>query len=187
MAEIVWYSRLAVLVGAAILLIQSVLGRAVGLLTFLAILLLCVGFVVFCISLALSEVDIRRLAPAVVGEGVEAAVPEVEVAPEEPEPAVMPVPPVESQESEPVPEPSVPAARSVSAPAARIPVTEVAEGSPLVDQACPSCGQAIQVGDAVAVCPVCEVPNHAACWIEHHFHCGTPGCAGRGSLDAPEE
>lgn len=51
MNDVIWYSRFAVLVGALVLLVQAVAGRAAGLITFLAIVLLCGGLVVFLVAL----------------------------------------------------------------------------------------------------------------------------------------
>lgn len=55
MNEIVWYSRVAVLVGALVLLIQAFTGRALGVMTLLAVVLLGGGFIVFLAALALTE------------------------------------------------------------------------------------------------------------------------------------
>ena len=55
MNDLVWYSRFAVLVGALLLLVQSVTGSAVGPITLVGVLLLCIGFVVFITALALAD------------------------------------------------------------------------------------------------------------------------------------
>lgn len=49
--DIIWYSRFAVLVGALVLLVQAIAGRAAGFVTLLAVILLCVGLVVFVVAL----------------------------------------------------------------------------------------------------------------------------------------
>lgn len=55
LSEFTWYSRLAAWIGAAMLLVQSVLGRDAGIVTILAVLLLAIGFVCFCLGLALDH------------------------------------------------------------------------------------------------------------------------------------
>src|SRR5579872_6310443 len=55
MSEFTWYSRLAAWIGAAMLLVQSVLGREAGPVTVLAVLLLGVGFLCFLIGLAVDS------------------------------------------------------------------------------------------------------------------------------------
>jgi hypothetical protein len=52
MNDVIWYSRFAVLVGALVLLVQAVAGRAQGLVTVVAVLLLCIGFLVFIAALS---------------------------------------------------------------------------------------------------------------------------------------
>src|SRR4051794_5555095 len=56
MDDIVWYSRFAVLVGALVLLVQALSGRGAGFVTLLGVLLLCVGLVVFAVTLGLQGI-----------------------------------------------------------------------------------------------------------------------------------
>lgn len=60
-SDIIWYSRFAVLVGALVLLVQAIAGRAAGFVTLLAVILLCVGLVVFVVALGLQ--GLRAPAP----------------------------------------------------------------------------------------------------------------------------
>ncbi|HZU12741.1 MAG TPA: hypothetical protein VFB58_07860 [Chloroflexota bacterium] len=53
MHEIVWYSRLAVIVGAVILLVQAVTARSTPALTVLAMVFLIVGLLAFVAGLAM--------------------------------------------------------------------------------------------------------------------------------------
>lgn len=53
MHEIVWYSRLAIIVGAVILLIQAVTGRSTAALSVLATILLVIGLIALVSGLAL--------------------------------------------------------------------------------------------------------------------------------------
>jgi hypothetical protein len=55
LSEFTWYSRLAAWIGAAMLLVQSVLGRDAGPVTVLAVLLLGLGFLCFLIGLAVDS------------------------------------------------------------------------------------------------------------------------------------
>jgi hypothetical protein len=57
--------------------------------------------------------------------------------------------------------------------------------SVMVGAECPRCESTLRVGQLVATCPVCGRTHHAICWMENHFHCGTPDCAGHGNLEAP--
>jgi disulfide bond formation protein DsbB len=61
--DVIWYSRFAVLVGALVLLVQAVAGRAQGVITLIAILLLCLGFLVFVSALAMQGLS-RPSSPA---------------------------------------------------------------------------------------------------------------------------
>lgn len=58
LSEFTWYSRLAAWIGAAMLLVQSVLGRDAGFVTALAVCLLGIGFLCFLVGVA---VDGRAL------------------------------------------------------------------------------------------------------------------------------
>jgi hypothetical protein len=53
--DLTWYSRLAVWVGAVILLVQSLTGRALGVMTVVAVLMLSIGLLAFIIGLALKK------------------------------------------------------------------------------------------------------------------------------------
>jgi hypothetical protein len=55
LSEFTWYSRLATWIGAAMLLVQSVLGRDAGPVTVLAVLLLAIGFLCFLVGLAVDS------------------------------------------------------------------------------------------------------------------------------------
>lgn len=55
LSEFTWYSRLSAWIGAAMLLVQSVLGRDAGPVTVLAVLLLGLGFICFLLGLAIDS------------------------------------------------------------------------------------------------------------------------------------
>lgn len=55
--DLLWYGRLAVWLGAAILLIQAVLNRGAGVTTAIGALILSVGLIAFLIGLALPQSD----------------------------------------------------------------------------------------------------------------------------------
>lgn len=74
LGEFTWYSRLAAWIGAAMLLVQSILGRDAGPVTILAVLLLGIGFLCFLIGLAVdSRLPGTRL---LIGPGLSAAEPQ---------------------------------------------------------------------------------------------------------------
>jgi hypothetical protein len=68
----------------------------------------------------------------------------------------------------------------------RIPTERLDDRSPLLGDDCVHCGHALVAGDVVAVCPLCFEPQHAQCWIDNHFRCSTPNCAGAGRLLSPD-
>lgn len=204
MNDVVWYSRLAVLVGALVLIAQAVTGRAVTLMTVLAVVLLCGGFVVFIAALSATGLDLSRLWVAVEAAEAEAtlsATPDLSsndagttaAPPPADAPAAVPVqqapPPREETVVEEVP-PAQPASQAPARPApSGKPLTtyDVAADSPQAGVPCPRCRALLVAGQVAVTCKECDQPQHAACWIDNHFRCNTPGCSGRGSLVAPED
>lgn len=55
MNDVIWYSRLAVWVGAGALLLQAITGRSAGFLTLLAVIAISAGLVTFLAGLALAS------------------------------------------------------------------------------------------------------------------------------------
>ena len=45
-----------------------------------------------------------------------------------------------------------------------------------IGKICPFCKMEIKEGDAVKVCPSCDIPHHEACW-EENKGCTTSGCS----------
>jgi hypothetical protein len=245
LSEFTWYSRLAAWIGAAMLLVQSILGRQAGPITFLAVVLLGIGFLCFLIGLAVdghvpgtrlllgadpTETDSRE-APAemparsnaprrsdaapepdasltMAAETTERGKPGTKVsasprtAPIAAGPARRPkfrerAKKSESQrerraESVPdsvyMPEPATGQAEPVvEASPVGVETELLTPTSVAVGAECPRCGSTLRVGQLSADCPICGRTHHAICWMENHFHCGAPDCAGHGSLEAPAE
>jgi hypothetical protein len=202
-SEITWYSRFAIWVGAVVLLVQALAGRGTGFMSFISVVLMAGGLAGFVFGLiwdARAPRPSAQAEPGVLAREPEAVLPRtdevqaetfVEVAEVEPE--------TSSQAAETVPEDEVTStARAepevqVSVDPAPTPMTlsnrveteEIASGSVLIGRACVRCGRLLLMEQMAATCPVCRNPQHAACWIENHFRCSTPGCGGRGSLEAP--
>ncbi|HEX8918868.1 MAG TPA: hypothetical protein VF898_10225 [Chloroflexota bacterium] len=61
MSEFTWYSRLAVWIGAAILLVQAVQKQGTSFITLVAVLLLSLGFLAFLAGLSRDGLEQRRL------------------------------------------------------------------------------------------------------------------------------
>jgi hypothetical protein len=201
-SEITWYSRFAIWVGAIVLLVQAVAGRGAGFMSLVSVILMSVGLAGFVFGLIWDGRE-RRVIPQ---EAV--AVPNVAPNLEETDAtaadatAEAPVAAPDSEEAElpmeeepeiaaPAPlEPEVQVATaSAPQPAAgnnRVETEEISIGSVLIGRPCIRCGNPLLLDQMAATCPVCKNPQHAACWIENHFRCSTPGCAGRGSLEAPK-
>jgi hypothetical protein len=211
-SELTWYSRFAVLAGAAVLLIQSVTDRGAGPVSLIAVLLMAGGLPAFVAGLIWDARTVSGTAgarPAVVKDDDESAASTEEAGPATDEvvslPATDALEPVE-HDSEPSGETVVPAANSVEAappveisvsnpvqvtttpapkPQLRVRTEEIAEDNRLAQAPCVHCRLPLGAGAVVAFCPVCARPQHASCWIDNHFRCSTPGCTGRGSLEAP--
>lgn len=185
-SEFTWYSRFAIWAGAAVILAQSVAGRGAGLMSLLAVLLMGGGLVAFLAGLAWDTYAPASAVPAQKADetpephaptatAVTASMPQevATVAPHAPEPD----------------EPAVAASAAVQAPRHDAPVRvrteEITATSSRAGVECIRCRKPLVAGQVAAACPRCGAPQHAACWIENHFCCSTPGCAGRGSLEAP--
>jgi hypothetical protein len=207
MSELTWYGRFAVLVGAAVLLVQSVAGRGAGLMSLASVVLMAGGLLGFLAGLVWDARQERRSeeneAPATEASGIS-------IATSEPEPTEIGPPGADSPTLEESREPSraeeaaeepdvvldakeveVVAPRAVQPPISPraqhrgVETREIAAGSWLADITCVRCSLAFGVGAVIALCPVCDRPQHASCWIENRFRCSTPGCSGHGSLEAP--
>jgi hypothetical protein len=228
-SELTWYSRFAVWVGAAVLLVQAIAGRGAGLMSLIAVVLMAAGLMAFLAGLvvdgravraqlepALTESDAGLTASdasaepdgdaglAAVLESEPSAMAETATLSSEPEDSI-PAPGVLDSETglasprevemttaarfDPVsPEAQHPVPRATpAAPRRSVPTHELDEGTPELGSDCPRCGKALVAGQVIAACPMCGAAQHASCWIENHFRCSTPGCAGAGSLEAPEE
>lgn len=179
MNEIVWWSRLAVWTGAVVLLAQSVSGQSTNVVTALAVVLLMGGMLGFLGGLVLPALPTRKV-------GVQSN--------EEPQPPEKTaVPSQTSRQSPPVSDGRTPA--PVSPPQtkagpgtnARVETLEVRQGDAAYGALCPQCEQPVLEGQIIATCPLCETRQHANCWTNNRFRCGVAGCAGRGSLEAPQE
>jgi hypothetical protein len=212
-SEITWYSRFAIWVGAIVLLVQAVAGRGAGFMSLVSIVLMLVGLAGFLFGLMWDEREPRLIreeaatVPNVEPDSEETRATEVEAAHRPPEEvAVLPQPPAQAStppEHAQVPieedqaaagqvsiEPEVqtttaPAGHAASA-SNRVETEEIAIGSVLIGRSCIRCGNPLLLDQMAATCPVCRNPQHAGCWIENHFRCSTPGCSGRGSLEAPK-
>jgi hypothetical protein len=191
--EVTWYARLAVWVGVVVLLIQSVTGRGNPPVTVVAVILLIGGFLVFIAGLATS--GLSRLTPGLANGTADsttglndrhaaAQMPVDEVGEAtvlEPAPSGAP-----EQEPEPMRNLTTATSESTSPPSwGSVLAVDVTRDAPELGSICPRCHIGIQEGQIAATCFVCGHAHHAACWTENHFHCATPGCEGRGSLEAP--
>jgi hypothetical protein len=98
-----------------------------------------------------------------------------------------PQPREETLPEPPVPEETVtqPAAPHVDTTPSGVATEMLTPENVMVGAECPRCESTLRVGQLVATCPVCGRTHHAICWMENHFHCGTPDCTGHGSLEAP--
>ena len=184
MSEFTWYSRLAVLGGVLVLIVQSVSGRAVGALTVLAVLAVFFGLIAFLGGLAYdgsgpaaAAIDLVDDAPKQGNTEVKReddAQPAVNQTPAEAEP---PQPEHEEQTTAPI---DAAGARSEAVSTFRVDDDLAGRLLP-----CPACGRVPGAGQIGARCGVCGSVHHASCWIDTDFHCAAPGCSGAGSLEAP--
>jgi hypothetical protein len=212
-SELTWYSRFAVLVGAAVLLLQSVTDRGAGPVSLIAVLLMAGGLPAFITGLIWdartvagtagaqpsvveedseigvkserAEPEIEELDALPPGDSLEGIEPDSDVSSEAEGPAATSLetaPPVETSMTAPVEVPQSPIPSKVQL---RVRTEEIAEDNRLAQAPCVHCRLPLGARAVVAFCPVCERPQHAACWIDNHFRCSTPGCTGRGSLEAP--
>lgn len=212
-SELTWYSRFAILAGAAVLLIQSVTDRGAGPVSLIAVLLMAGGLPAFVAGLIWDARTVSGFAgvrASVVEEGGESTAGTEGAGPETDEVEVLhsnEVLEAAGPDGGPSVEAEVPAANSVEAappvetpaptpvevtttsvppkPQLRVRTEEIAEDNRLAQAPCVHCRLPLGAGAVVAFCPVCARPQHAACWIDNHFRCSTPGCTGRGSLEAP--
>jgi hypothetical protein len=182
-SEFTWYSRLLVWVGAVILLVESVTGRTLGLVTVIGVLALGGGLIAFIAGLALDSRPVRL--PLVEADSHGALVGEAHVT-EAPPSAWIPPEPVAKTEVPPEPKsetpPPVLEARERRG-AIGIDVTADSRASGAV---CPSCQQPLRPGEVAAECQQCHTLQHAACWIGNRFQCARDGCGGQGPLEAPD-
>lgn len=175
--SLLWYSRYAVWVGAIVLLIQSVTGRSVGLISLFGVVLLAAGFLVFLAALSWQGLPTPPViaGPVAPGPAVE---PREEPSPARtarPEPEAPGAPP-----TQPIPIDTPPTAVQPA-----IPTERLSAESPLVGASCAVCGQRLAADQIVLRCPECRSVQHAHCWTDNGFACGLEGCSGAGSLTAP--
>ncbi|MGH2441892.1 MAG: hypothetical protein ACRDFX_01860 [Chloroflexota bacterium] len=191
MNDFTWYSRLFVWVGGLVLLVQSVTGRSLGILSALAVLAMAFGLLGLLgglvfehrgFSLAASTVAPSETAPPV-DSGTPAPAKRQAPSPEPPAVARQPVP---VPAPTPVGTPDGPAAARAQTPGGAI-STDVVAGDSLEGVACISCHEPLRVQQVAATCQQCGAIHHATCWINNHFHCARDGCSGRGNLRAPSE
>jgi hypothetical protein len=197
MSDFLWYTRLLVWVGCGALLIEALAGKSFGYLTVVAVVFLVVGFVGFLGALALEGRPLAWL--AVPAEGPDSVVmepPSGETGRSDApidtrgETSVLTAAPAPASPAEFAAELAPPIAAARAARPAGQPrevrTRELAATSQDVGNTCPYCGRELLAGQIVAVCWACEATQHASCWTENRFRCATPGCAGAGSLQAPE-
>jgi hypothetical protein len=208
-SELTWYSRFAVWVGAVVLLAQAIAGRGAGVMSAFAVLILAVGFVVFLSSLGLAGRRVRVGLDEVGRDGApESAVTEepsvdrgatvgeevagkmvaaTEAEPNEGETAGAGHVHTAVERTETVAETVAPSPPRVAGVLpARVRTHEVGSDSTVLEVYCVHCTRRFSTGQVLVICPICGAPQHAGCWIENRFRCSTPGCSGRGSLEAPE-
>jgi hypothetical protein len=157
-----------------VLLIQSVTGRSVGLISLFGVVLLAAGFVVFLAALSWQGLP---ASPVIAGPGA----PGPDVAPRE---APSPAPSAPSEPDVPPTQP-IPSDTPAAAVQQAIPTERLSAESPLVGASCAVCGQRLAADQIVLRCPECRSVQHAHCWTDNGFACGIEGCLGAGSLAAP--
>ena len=173
MSELTWYSRLSILAGSLILVLQSVTRHGIPALTVLAVLAVSGGLVAFIAGLIN---DGRR--QTVEHEDVHQGPPHEEEAI-----AVVPVTIEQRARDQEMPHHELDAAEPVRASDGSVRTYRVSEQA--VPQECPACGLPVGTGQIAAVCSVCGTRHHAGCWIDRDFQCAVPDCTGSGSLEAP--
>lgn len=172
-SELTWYSRLAVLAGSLILVIQAVTGHGASVLTVVAVLAVSCGLVAFIAGLA---GDGRRMA---VGHA------DVQRGPVEEREVVATAPVVVEQRvaRDETPDQDVTDVEPVRTPDGPVRTYRVADEA--ASQHCPACALQLGTGQIAAVCNVCSTSHHASCWIDRDFQCALPDCTGTGSLEPP--
>jgi hypothetical protein len=185
-SPLTWYGRLGVWLGAFMLLLQSVTGRGAGVTTVVAVAALTIGLTVFLAGLASAAFDRKAQdSPAEdpAGDG-------------RPQRTIEPATPDLDQEMAQIEREEVPSAEPVGGELANgafprieergIRALKVPAGASEAGELCPRCREDVQVGQIAATCFVCGAVHHAGCWVANGFGCATPGCAGRGDLEAPK-
>jgi hypothetical protein len=191
MSDFIWYSRLVVWAGMAVLLLQAITGRSSGFLTALAVAALSFGFVAFLVGLALSGRPLALPAEAATessqipssGEAAPSSKVEPFSLPHE-QPA---------QASSMLKDEAAPAIPKDQAPpgvlrptgSGTVRAVDVTATSPECGAVCPHCDRAVREGQVAVSCFRCGTVHHAACWTEHHFRCAAPGCDAQGGIEAP--
>ncbi len=182
--DVAWYSRLAIWLGAAVLLVESVTARSLGIVTVLAVLALALGLLGFSGGLAFHHRGLGRLLDALAGEPLPAVQSSVH------QDQTAPITVVEREAVIAVamePTPAAPVEQIVESPSARGALSrEVRADDALAGSECRQCGMPLELGDVAAICRRCGSIHHAACWVVNHFHCASAGCTGHGGLLAPE-
>lgn len=214
MNDLTWTSRLVIWIAAVLLFVEAVIGRSIGVLTALAICAMAAALIAFLFSLsplAALGAGIREssvgpaplpVAAQPVSQETPAAVGIAAGGDDEPTAEAVIVEPTdgtpgvgaahanaggtaERAEIRPTPQASSLPAAAPSRPP-RLSVATVIVGPGLVGSPCPQCQRLLQDGQVAAVCPVCDTPHHASCWVEHRFHCAREGCSGHGALQEPD-
>lgn len=167
--NLLWYSRYAVWVGAIVLLLQSVTGRSIGLVSLLAVILLAGGLLLFLLTLSWDSLPLARMALSPADSPLAAS----QASPGEARPNAAP-----TSTREP--------ARSPGS-ARRLRPYVLTEDSPLVGAACSACGARLRAGQTIVRCPECSAVEHASCWTEDGSRCATENCSGSGELAVPHQ
>jgi hypothetical protein len=185
--EFTWFSRLAVWVGCIILLAQAIAGRAAGFMTFIGVLSLTLGFVLFIGALSwpglltlVSSLSVQySITPSAIVAGERVLAPDPALEGYRYEVAVTPA--ISDVEA------PVPIQAPLEVPPPRdITTFDVTAASPECGAMCLRCGAELIPGQISATCSICAGAHHASCWIENHFHCSRAGCPGVGNLVAPQ-
>lgn len=168
--SLLWYSRYAVWVGALVLLVQSVTGRSIAIISVVAVLMLAAGFIAFVGALSWAGMLPATHLPTLSQEPLAGRRSETNESVDPASSALRVSDAAEAHASSPV----------------RLAAERLGADSALVGAACAVCGKRLSAGQVTVRCPECGAVQHVSCWTENGFVCAMEGCSGTGSLDAPE-